>query len=51
MVHLPFTGMVSVYHKLMILPIGEREGEWIMDYRELASFIIEAVGGETDRED
>lgn len=29
MVHLPFVGMVSVYHKLMILPIGKREGEWI----------------------
>lgn len=46
--HLPFVGMVSVYHKLMILPIGKREGEWIMDYKELASFIIEAVGGETE---
>lgn len=26
-VHLPFAGMVSVYHKRMILPIEKREGE------------------------
>lgn len=47
MVYLPFMGLVPVYHKLLAVPI-KKEGERIMDYKELASFIIEAVGGKAN---